>query len=519
MRRSTVMLTTTMAHQVAVIGSGSEWEDAAEEVGRCSRSAAAPGHGRLDEVMAAAHRGARSAGGATSRFSRRGPQRGEPVGEHVVVTGSGTRKTSRWGIGRGGDRVGGSYGTIAEMALALRPDGVWWRSTVRPRLTARSAEDSGRGGRARARGGLSERWCDDGAVELLSSDVLEDPRVSCLVSRRRDRHGVAPRDGSTLLRRAGARRRRAVLEDTLAGLRVEPRDGEDPTAALLRALGLDEALAADVDSAAASYQPHLPVAPAGDEAIERLVLACGARDERSAMRICVLVQAHAAARALIDLRRRGDDEPAGALDETDDPDGNRRRRRPRRRALRARRARASRAGARAPARGGGAPLGDFGQAALEEARLGLVREARARAGRPWRLPSLRWRRRYRSAGAVVQEVVVVEALDLVEQRQSIVHLTATCHRDRVVEAHRDRASMGLVELDDLRARGAPARAPRRSPPAVYRPARRNDSAAGENPDALVDPQAVPEQPVLDPRAARSRRQRHRGERREFLEQQ
>jgi hypothetical protein len=160
-------------------------------------------------------------------------------------------------------------------------------------------------------------------VELLSSDVLEDPRYlvpSCPAAATGMAwlRGMVPRfcDGPE------HGRRRAVFEDTLAGLRVEPRDGEDPTAALLRALGLDEALAADVDSAAASYQPHLPVTPAGDEAIERLVLACGARDERSAMRICVLVQAHTATRALIDLRRRGDDGPPSPSTRRIDPDGN-----------------------------------------------------------------------------------------------------------------------------------------------------------------------------------------------------
>lgn len=51
-----------MAVQVAVIGSGVEHQLAAEEVGRLL---AAAGHtvvtGGLDEVMAAAHRGAKSA--------------------------------------------------------------------------------------------------------------------------------------------------------------------------------------------------------------------------------------------------------------------------------------------------------------------------------------------------------------------------------------------------------------------------------------------------------------------------
>ena len=61
------MLTTVAATQVSVIGSGAEWEAAAEEVGRLL---AARGStvvtGGLGEVMAAAQRGAKAAGGPWS---------------------------------------------------------------------------------------------------------------------------------------------------------------------------------------------------------------------------------------------------------------------------------------------------------------------------------------------------------------------------------------------------------------------------------------------------------------------
>ena len=117
------MLTTTMARQVAVIGSGTEWEDAAEEVGRLlAQRGCTVVTGGLGEVMAAAHRGAREAGGATLAILP-GEDRSaaNAWAEHVVVTGIGHARNLA--VAASGDAVvaiGGSYGTIAEMALALR---------------------------------------------------------------------------------------------------------------------------------------------------------------------------------------------------------------------------------------------------------------------------------------------------------------------------------------------------------------------------------------------------------------
>jgi uncharacterized protein (TIGR00725 family) len=114
---------TTMAHQVAVIGSGAEWEDVAEDVGRLlAERGCTVVTGGLDEVMAAAHRGAKSAGGTTLAILP-GEQRGaaNPWADHVVVTGIGHARNLA--VAASGDAViavGGSYGTIAEMALALR---------------------------------------------------------------------------------------------------------------------------------------------------------------------------------------------------------------------------------------------------------------------------------------------------------------------------------------------------------------------------------------------------------------
>jgi uncharacterized protein (TIGR00725 family) len=114
---------TTVATQVSVIGSGAEWEDAAEEVGRLlAERGCTVVTGGLGEVMAAAHRGAKEAGGTTIAILP-GEDRGtaNPWADHVVVTGIGHARNLA--VAASGDAViavGGSYGTIAEMALALR---------------------------------------------------------------------------------------------------------------------------------------------------------------------------------------------------------------------------------------------------------------------------------------------------------------------------------------------------------------------------------------------------------------
>jgi uncharacterized protein (TIGR00725 family) len=114
---------TTMATQVAVVGSGEAWEGAAEEVGRLlAERGCTVVTGGLDEVMAAALRGAKSAGGTTIAILP-GEHRSAatPWADHVVVTGIGHARNLA--VAASGDAViavGGSYGTVAEMALALR---------------------------------------------------------------------------------------------------------------------------------------------------------------------------------------------------------------------------------------------------------------------------------------------------------------------------------------------------------------------------------------------------------------
>jgi uncharacterized protein (TIGR00725 family) len=117
------MLTTAMAIQVAVVGSGAEWEASAEEVGRLlAGRGCTVVTGGLDEVMSAAHRGAKAVGGVTlAILPGENREAANRWADHVVVTGIGHARNLA--VAASGDAViaiGGSYGTIAEMALALR---------------------------------------------------------------------------------------------------------------------------------------------------------------------------------------------------------------------------------------------------------------------------------------------------------------------------------------------------------------------------------------------------------------
>jgi uncharacterized protein (TIGR00725 family) len=112
-----------VARQVSVIGSGMEHEASAEEVGRLlAERGCVVVTGGLDEVMAAAHRGAKRAGGTTIAILP-GETHGaaNPWADHVVATGIGhARNLAVAASGHAVIAVGGSYGTIAEMAFALR---------------------------------------------------------------------------------------------------------------------------------------------------------------------------------------------------------------------------------------------------------------------------------------------------------------------------------------------------------------------------------------------------------------
>jgi uncharacterized protein (TIGR00725 family) len=111
-----------MTIQVSVVGSGAEHEANAEDVGRLlAERGATVVTGGLGEVMAAAARGAKAAGGTTIGILP-GETRADanPWLDHVVVTGIGHgRNLAVVASGDAVIAVGGRYGTLAEIGFAL----------------------------------------------------------------------------------------------------------------------------------------------------------------------------------------------------------------------------------------------------------------------------------------------------------------------------------------------------------------------------------------------------------------
>ena len=110
-----------MAAQISVVGSGAEAEARAEEVGRllAERGAVVVTGGR-GEVMAAAARGAKAAGGTTVAIlpgeTRAGANEWSDV---VVATGIGhARNLAVVASGDAVIAVGGRWGTLAEIGFA-----------------------------------------------------------------------------------------------------------------------------------------------------------------------------------------------------------------------------------------------------------------------------------------------------------------------------------------------------------------------------------------------------------------
>jgi len=107
--------------QISVIGSGAEHEARAEEVGRLlAERGAAVVCGGLGEVMAAAARGAKSAGGTTIGIL---PGTAREVAnewiDHAVATGIGhARNLAVVASGDAVIAVGGRWGTLAEIGFA-----------------------------------------------------------------------------------------------------------------------------------------------------------------------------------------------------------------------------------------------------------------------------------------------------------------------------------------------------------------------------------------------------------------
>ena len=110
-----------MTVQVSVIGSGADHEERAEEIGRLlAERGCTVVCGGGGEVMAAAARGAKSAGGTTIGILP-GTSRADANEwiDHAVVTGLGHFRNAV--VAASGDAViavGGSYGTLTEIGFA-----------------------------------------------------------------------------------------------------------------------------------------------------------------------------------------------------------------------------------------------------------------------------------------------------------------------------------------------------------------------------------------------------------------
>jgi len=111
-----------VAIQVSVIGSGRGQEENAEQIGRLlAERGATVVTGGLGEVMSAAARGAKSVGGTTiGILPTETRERANEWIDHVVVTGIGhARNLAVVASGDAVIAVGGRYGTLAEIGLAL----------------------------------------------------------------------------------------------------------------------------------------------------------------------------------------------------------------------------------------------------------------------------------------------------------------------------------------------------------------------------------------------------------------
>lgn len=111
------------AIQVSIVGSGSEWDAQAEEVGRLlAERGCTVVTGGGGEVMAAAARGAKQAGGRTiGILPGESPQEANEWIDFAVATGTGHARNLA--IAASGDAViaiGGSWGTLSEIAFARR---------------------------------------------------------------------------------------------------------------------------------------------------------------------------------------------------------------------------------------------------------------------------------------------------------------------------------------------------------------------------------------------------------------
>ena len=107
--------------QIAVIGSGAQWTAQAEEVGRLlAERGCVVVCGGLGEVMEAAARGAKEAGGTTvGILPGESPRGANPWIDYAVATGTGhARNLAVVASCEAAVAVGGRWGTLAEVAFA-----------------------------------------------------------------------------------------------------------------------------------------------------------------------------------------------------------------------------------------------------------------------------------------------------------------------------------------------------------------------------------------------------------------
>jgi uncharacterized protein (TIGR00725 family) len=107
--------------QIAVVGSGAEWVEQAEEVGRLlAERGCVVVCGGLGEVMAAAARGAKEAGGTTvGILPGESVSQANPWIDYAVATGTGhARNLAVVASCEAAIAVGGQWGTAAEIAYA-----------------------------------------------------------------------------------------------------------------------------------------------------------------------------------------------------------------------------------------------------------------------------------------------------------------------------------------------------------------------------------------------------------------
>lgn len=167
-------------------------------------------------------------------------------------------------------------------------------------------------------------------MTLRSPAVLADPAYTVPSVPDAPPGGVAWLRASVARFASGAthERRRALAVAELA--RVDPQalseraaaGAAGPVEVLAEALGLPADVADDVAVVAKSYQPHTTITEAADQALCRLVQACGGvADEATANRIGLLVQACDATKALVAHLTAGHTDPPVPLTRRIAPDG------------------------------------------------------------------------------------------------------------------------------------------------------------------------------------------------------